>query len=251
MLFSSDGPLGQFIITQPVLLMRHFANAEKLAQLILNCNHSNEQSGAGQEVVSAWVQQFGRLFEAQSNNPSLSAQAELTRDERRMIATSIMGRQAPLGHHDTTLPAQIQTETESNIGNRQLHQVVGKFEARVLDKEGLANHLQQQQQQQQQQDTSRVHPVPRFARGGHQNGTRRRNVHNPSSEFSIPHARYGSMEQGLLSISHLTDSILHAFNNPLPVPVRTLHDVENDYRRATESLNAARKSGDVGGTYTS
>ena len=129
MLFSSDGPLAQFTITQPLLLMRHFGNAEKLAQRILNRNHSNEQSGAGQEVVPAWVQQFGRLFEAQSNNPSVSAQAELTRDERRMIATSIMGQQAPLGHHDTTLPAQIRTETESNIGNRQLHQVVGRFEA--------------------------------------------------------------------------------------------------------------------------
>jgi hypothetical protein len=52
------------------------------------------------------------------------------------------------------------------------------------------------------------------------------------------------MEYGLLSISRLTDSIEHAFNNPLPVPVRTLHDVENDNRRATESLNAAKESGD-------
>ena len=137
-----------------------------------------------------------------------------------------------------TLPVQIRTETESNIGNTQRQQVVGQFDARVLDQEGMTNHLQQQQ------DTSRVHPVPRFVRGGQQNGTRRRNIHNPSAEFSIPHARYGSMEQGLLSISRLTESIEHAFNNPLPVPVRTLHDVENDYRCATESLDAARVSGD-------
>jgi hypothetical protein len=52
------------------------------------------------------------------------------------------------------------------------------------------------------------------------------------------------MEQGLLSISRLTESVEHAFNNPLPVHVHTLHDVENDYQRATESLNAARESGD-------
>lgn len=241
-LFASDGPLSQFIHTQPLQLMRHFGNAEKLARLILNRNHSNEQSGADQEVVPVWVQKFGRLFESQLNNPSASAQAELTRDERRMVATSIMGRQAPLGQHDTTLPVQIRTETASNIGNTQRMQVVGQFEAQVLDQEGMTNHIQQQQ------DTSRVHPAPRFARGGQQNGTRRRNIHNPSAEFSIPHARYGSMEQGLLSISRLTDSIEHAFNNPPPVPVRTIVDVENDYRRATDSLNAARDSGDFEAT---
>jgi hypothetical protein len=84
-LFASDGPLSPFIPIQSGLLMRHFGTAERLAQSIWNRNHSNEQSGAGQETIAAWVQQFARLFEAQSNNPSAAAQADAIRDERRMV----------------------------------------------------------------------------------------------------------------------------------------------------------------------
>lgn len=242
LLFEEDGPLSAFTQVQPVQLMRIVGHAERLAQRLLSHSHSNEPSGAGQEVIPAWVSAFRPYFEAQLDNPSASVIAGQARVHNRMIVRGIMGGQAPLGRHDSNNSIQLRTETDSNIGGTQQQQMVGQFESHVHDQGELSNILQpgmndvvqqQQQQQQPQQDTSQLHPVPR---GPHSRGTRRRNAHNPLEQFSIPHPNYSSMDHGLFSLGRLTDVVSRAFENPLPT--RTIRDAEEDFHRVTERLNA-------------
>jgi hypothetical protein len=252
LLFAEDGPLSAFTQVQPGLLMRNVGHAERLAQRVLSRSHSDEPSGAGQEVIPAWVTAFRPYFEAQLDNPSASVIAGEARVHNRTIVRGIMGGQAPLGRHDSHNPVQLRTEIDSNIGGTQQQQMVGQFESHVHDQDELINILQpgmndvvqqQQQQQQQQQpqqpqqDTSQLHPVPRGPRS-RSSGTRRRNTHNPLEQFSIPHPNYSSMDQGLFSLGRLTDVVSRAFENPPLRPARTMRDAEEDFFRVTARLNA-------------
>ena len=245
LLFAEDGPLSAFTQVQPGLLMRNVGHAERLAQRILSRSHSDEPSGAGQEVIPAWVTAFRPYFEAQLDNPSASVIAGEARVHNRTIVRGIMGGQAPLGRHDSNNPVQLRTEIDSNIGGTQQQQMVGQFESHFHDQDELINILQpgmndvvqqQQQQQQPQQDTSQLHPVPRGPRS-RPSGMRRRNTHNPLEQFSIPHPNYSSMDQGLFSLGRLTDVVSRAFENPPLRPARTMQDAEEDYYRVTDRLN--------------
>jgi hypothetical protein len=54
----------------------------------------------------------------------------------------------------------------------------------------------------------------------------------------------GNTQQNQLSISLLTESIANSFNNPPPMPIRTIAVVENDYHRITNYLYEARQNHD-------
>jgi hypothetical protein len=233
--------------------MRHFGKAEQLAKRFLARSHSNEQSGAGQEDIPAWVAAFRRYFDSQLDNPSASALAAEARVNNRSIVRGLIRGQAPLGRHDSNNPVVLRTETDSNIGGQQQQQMVGHFESRVHDQEELINILQQpqnrnagmndvvqqpqQQQQQPQQDTSQPRPVPQRL-GARTPVTRRRNTHNPLEQFSMPHQNYSSMDQGLFSLGRLTEVVARAFENPPLGPARTMMNAAEDLNRVTALLNA-------------
>jgi len=137
-LFQHDGPLGCFNSVSNLILMRHFSTAQRQARELFNQQHSSDQSGAGEEDVPPWARQFCRFFEAVESNPSASAQAaEVATQRRRNVVSSVMGRQAPLGHHPGTGPVQLPTETRGSnrpvSGSvRRRQQSVGDFETEIL-----------------------------------------------------------------------------------------------------------------------
>jgi hypothetical protein len=65
--------------------------------LIFDHDHSNDPTGARHEDVPEWVHCFYILFEEQQNQDSLGASASRARNDLQEIATSLIGRQAPLG----------------------------------------------------------------------------------------------------------------------------------------------------------
>jgi hypothetical protein len=136
-LFQHDGPLGCFNSVSNMILMRHFSTAQRQAQELFNQRHSSDQSGAGEEDIPQWARQFFRFFEAMESNPSASAQAAEVATQRRNVVSSVMGRQAPLGHHPGTGPVQLPTETRGSnrpvSGSvRRRQQSVGDFETEIL-----------------------------------------------------------------------------------------------------------------------
>jgi hypothetical protein len=64
-IFQSDGPLGMFNQVSHLVLAWNFSMASTQAKEIHDHLHSNDQSGAAQEDVPPWAQQFFCLFEAQ------------------------------------------------------------------------------------------------------------------------------------------------------------------------------------------
>jgi hypothetical protein len=113
-LFQHDGPLGCFNSVSNLILMRHFSTVQRQARELFNQRHSSDQSGTGKEDIPPWARHFFRFFEAMENNPSASAQAAEVATQRRNIVSSVMGRQAPLGHHPETGPVQLPTETRGS-----------------------------------------------------------------------------------------------------------------------------------------
>jgi hypothetical protein len=89
-IFQLDGPLGRFNRVSHLVLAWHFSMASSQAKDIYDRLHSNDQTGAAHEDVPPWAQQFFRLFEAQQNLSSASAQAVETRNERRSVVTGLI-----------------------------------------------------------------------------------------------------------------------------------------------------------------
>ncbi len=117
-IFQSDEPLGMFSRVSHLVLARHFSMASSQAKEIYDHLHSNDQTGAAHEDVPPWAQQFFRLFEAQQNLLSASAQAAETRNERRSVVTGLIGRQAPLGNHQNQRPVQLCTKRRGTLGHQ-------------------------------------------------------------------------------------------------------------------------------------
>ena len=136
--FRADGPLGSFHPVSVSVLMRHFSRAQNLARTFFDRDHSNEQSGASHEEIPEWVQQFFRVFEAQQNQLTRSAQDAAVREERRSVVASLVGRQAPLGFHRSNVgPIQLRTETSRNNDIPVLRrQVVGNVDAETIYENG-------------------------------------------------------------------------------------------------------------------
>ena len=103
------------------------------ARELYDRHHSNDQSGDEHEDAPPWAEHFFRLFEAQQNVPSASAQLAETRNERRMVVSGLTGRQAPLGSNHGRAPAQLRSETSRNVGTGRMRQmVVGDVDVEVM-----------------------------------------------------------------------------------------------------------------------
>ncbi len=230
-LFQHDGPLGCFNSVSNLILMCHFSIAQRQARELFNQRHSSDQSGAGEKDIPPWARYFFRFFEAMENNPSASAQAAEVATQRRNVVTSVMGRQAPLGHHPETGPVQLPTETRGSdrpvsgsVQRRQ--QSVGDFETEILGNnvEGV-------------DDTENRRPAQRSRT--QLNGTRRRNVHNPGADTNEANSRYFDVNNAFQHLGGLTDAVAQAFINPPPPPRRTATDIINDFSRSSAELHIA------------
>ncbi len=69
-----------------------------------------------------------------------------------------------------------------------------------------------------------------------QNGTRRRNRHDPSADANLPNSRYFDVSNAFQQLGNLTDAIAQAFVNPPPPLPRTMSDIMNDFSRASDRL---------------
>ena len=103
-----------------------------------------------------------------------NASSEAMRTLRCQVVSSLVGRQAPLGHHGNA-PVELRTETATNNGtSSQCAQIIGQISIKKHDSvdgfeddslEGLMEGVD---------DVSNRQPVPVHRMN---NGTRRRNIH--------------------------------------------------------------------------
>ncbi len=147
-IFQADGPLGMYNRVSPLVLARHFSTASNQARELYDRHHLNDQSGAAHEDVPPWAQQLFRLFEAQQNMPSATAQAAETRSERRSVVSGLTGRQAPLGNHHPAgqeRPVQLWTETSRNAGSARMRQMhIGDINVEVLGNDTMNDRVDEE-----------------------------------------------------------------------------------------------------------
>ena len=123
--FQPDGPLSTYKCPAQRRFASFLKEAEDLAKSHYYQDHSNEETGAGNENVPNWTRLFFRLFEAQqnqrtSNNRTLAARSRMT-----SIVRSVVGAQAPLGY-DGNQPASLRNETSANNASNYRQQVIGE-----------------------------------------------------------------------------------------------------------------------------
>jgi len=137
------------------------------------------------------------------------AQAAEVATQKSNVVSSVMGRQAPLGHHPGTGPVQLPTETRGSnwpvsgsVQRRQ--QSVGDFEMEILGNnvEGV-------------DDTENRRPAQRSRT--QLNGTCGCNVHNPGADMNEANSRYFDVNNAFQHLGGLTDAVAQAFINP-PLP---------------------------------
>ena len=234
-LFQPDGPLGGYNTVSVTVLMRHFVAAERHARGMYVLSHSNDVTGAEHEDVPAWVSQFFRLFEAQQNNPSVSAQAGEVRDERRSVVAGLVGRQAPLGRHHGRGPVLLHNELARNTGNSSLRQqIIGNVDVEVAG----ANDAMNEDLVEGYDDVVNERPARRRRT---MNGVRRRNVHMESD----PASRFHQISNAYSSLDALTQAVAQSFvAPPRPLP-RTSIDVLGDFQRSTVMLTEAQSMNDT------
>ena len=236
-LFRSDGPLGDFNEVSASVLMRHVGAAERHARDLYGRSHSSDITGAEHEDVPAWASHFFRLFEAQQNNPSVSAQAGVVRDERRSVVAGLVGRQAPLGRHHGRGPVSLHNELARNTGNANLRQqIIGNVDTEVVG----ANDAMDDDLVEGYDDMANERPARRRRT---MNGVRRRNVHMESD----PASRFHQISNAYSSLDALTQAVVQSFSAPpQPLP-RTSIDVLGDFQRATAMLREAQNMNDASG----
>ena len=228
-LFREDGPLGRYVAVSARVLMRHVGRAQILARSIYDRDHSNEQSGAGQEDIPEWARQFFEVFHAQENHIPANVQAAAARDERRSVVASLVGAQAPLGVRGGGR-AQLRTETSrNNDAPRMRQQVVGTVDSEVV----ILDHEEDDDLVEGFDDIGRRRAAPR-----RRNGTYRRNVHAGrfSPENNDPSSRFHAITSGFASLEVLTRAVAEAIANPR---TRQMIDVAREYQEASRMLASA------------
>ena len=241
--FRADGPLGSFHPVSVSVLMRHFSRAQNLARTFFDRDHSNEQSGASHEEIPEWVQQFFRVFEAQQNQLTRSAQDAAVREERRSVVASLVGRQAPLGFHRSNVgPIQLRTETSRNNDIPVLRrQVVGNVDAETIYENGGddANVADDGEFLEGRDDVGYRHSAPRRRI---RNGIRRRNVHIEGfgPEDNDPSSRFYNVQRGYASLESLSQAITLSLSAPQQSNPRRMMDIVREYSETNQLMaNAA------------
>ena len=154
----------------------------------------------------------------QDSAPSRSANAARGRNQRRDIASSLIGRQAPLGFRGAG-PAEPRTETSPNDGASMARQEIGEV---VEERSEAAGG-----------DLEVRRPAPR----GRQNGTRSRNVHLPghhsgeldfNADTNNPSTRFDLISRGYGTLSRVVETFRETLLQP-PGPPRGIMSVVNDY----------------------
>ena len=230
-LFQEDGPLSAFAPVTPQVLQRHFRGAMQLARTTFDRDHSNDPTGDEHEDIPGWMRPFFRLFEAQQADDTRNPSAAQVRTQRRQVAASIIGRQAPLGVRDNSRPAVLRDETTgsgSNGGASNLRQQIigGVNSERVGNNAGGEG----------QDDQSNVRRAPRF-----QSGTRRRNVHTSSSfdpDDNDPAARFSHIRRGYESLHSISEAIANRFTaSSTTAPQRTPAVIAREYNEIAQFLS--------------
>lgn len=242
--FQADGPLGVFNQVSPLVLLRHFSAAQNQARALFDRRHSNDQSGADNEDIPPWAQQFFRVFESQQNLPSASAQAAAIRSERRSVVSSLTGRQAPLGNSHGQGPVQLRTETSRNAGSAGMRQMsVGDYNVEVVGDDAMNDRIDEDSLLVEGvDDTADVRPARRRRTNS---GVRRRNANiDFGAGRNDPAARFHHVTQAFASLDALTHAVAQSFS---AAPTRSLIDVAIDFDRATEMLIRARERNDTVG----
>ena len=238
-LLQVGGPLHAYHELSATVLMRHLSDAESKARAIYDCSHSNNPTGAANEDVPQWAQQFFWLFEAQDSQQSASAIANEVRRERTSVVRSLVGAQAPLGHRQGDGVALLRNETSRNIGaSQQRQRRVGNMnQVHRMNETEMNEYLVEGND-----DVSNPRPARR-RRTAPRNGSTRRIV-DFSADRNDPASRFAEIQHGFQSVSMLSDAICENMYAPLPEPRRTGRDVSNDYEQASAQYHNAIRSGD-------
>ncbi len=239
--FRIGGPLGVYHELSSTVLMRHLSDAESEARAIYDRSHSNNPTGAANEDVPQWAQQFFWLFEAQDSQQSASAIANEVRRERTSVVRSLVGAQAPLGHHQGDGVAQLRNETSRNIGTSQQRQrrVGNMTHVHRMNESEMNDYLAEGND-----DVS--NPRPAQCRRTAPRDGRTRRIVDFSADRNDPASRFAEIQYGFqsVSVSMLSDAICENIYAPLPEPRRTGRDVSNDYEQASAQYHNAVRSGD-------
>lgn len=228
-LFREDGPLGRYVAVSARVLMRHVGRAQLLARSIYDRDHSNEQSGAGQEDVPEWARRFFEVFQAQENQIPANVQAAVARNERRSVAASLVGAQAPLGFQGGR--AQLRTETSrNNDAPRMRQQVVGQVNSEVV----VLDHGEEDDLVEGFDDIGHRRAAPR-----RRNGVFHRNIHAGRfcPQNNDPSSRFAAITSGYASLEALTRAVIEAVSNPRQS--RQMIDVAREYQEASRMLASA------------
>lgn len=204
-LFRDDGPLSSFVRVSVGVFQRHFSRANQLARTIYTRHHSTDTSGAAHEDVPEWARLFFGLFEEQTLQEERNPSAARVRDERRNVASTLVGRQAPLGIRAGNQPVEFRTETSGNIGTEAtIRQVVGEVQVETVNNDALDNLLIEGRN-----DSSTPIPTQRAFRSG----TRRRNVHlDFRAGRNDPSARFDCITQAYASLTRMSDEVVRSFS---------------------------------------
>jgi len=237
--FRVGGPLAAYNELSATVLMRHLGDAESEARAIFDRSHSNDPTGAEQEDVPRWAQNFFRLFEAQDSHLSASAIANEVRRERGNVVRSIVGAQAPLGHRQGDGVAHLRNETSRSTGTTQQRQrSVGNVEHVHRMNEGEMNNYLAEGADDE------FNPRPAQRRRTAPRDGRTRRIVDFSADRNDPVSRFADIQYGFQSVGMLSNAIRQNMNAPLPEPRRTGRDVANDYEHASAQYHNAVISGD-------
>ena len=145
------------------------------------------------------------------------------------MASSLTGRQAPLGAHGSR-PEQLRTETSGNDGAPSLRrQVVGNVN---VERISVGNNGNVDPLVEGRDDTANRRPAPR-----NRNGVRRRNVHvGFSAATNDPSSRFQNIVQGYESLNGLTQAVTSMLYAPPPAPPRRVIDIVKDYGETVQLL---------------
>ena len=236
-LFREDGPLGRYVTVSAGVLVRHVGRAQVLARSFYDRDHSNEQSGAAHEDVPEWARLFFQLFQAQENQVTTNALAAASRDERRSVVASLVGRQAPLGFRGNG-HAQLRTETaRNNDVPRMRQQIIGD-----VNSESVRDNADDDVLVEGRDDVGHRRAAPRRRM---LNGVHHRNIHlGFRPESNNPSSRFHEIQRGYASLDSLTHAVVQSFASPQQGPSRQMIDVAREYQEASQMLACATEEND-------